>query len=264
MGPPPCRNNSCMLTAAWSSMQVFYFHNFLTNEERVHLIETALPYVREWDAVALPVRGPTTSLCARVQMKRSTVVGAGGASVVDNVRTSYGAFLRRLSDPIVANIEKRISMWTHVPIEHQEDIQVKYRRRGKSFDPLFRPPPLAQSTECASQVLRYEEGQTYRAHYDSSYDKAEKGPKFRLCTFLMYLSGANPPSPSSPRDPPSRLRACVAQTWSRAARQPSLRSRCTLTPRSRPRGGRGRTAPGATSLPSQGRATLSSSTRTSL
>jgi prolyl 4-hydroxylase len=69
-------------------------------------------------------------------------------------------------DPIVANIEKRISMWTHIPIENQEDIQ----------------------------VLRYQQGQTYRAHYDSSYDKKENGPKFRLCTFLMYLSGGYPHS----------------------------------------------------------------------
>ena len=30
-----------------------------------------------------------------LQMKRSTVVGAGGKSVEDNYRTSYGTFLRR-------------------------------------------------------------------------------------------------------------------------------------------------------------------------
>lgn len=30
-----------------------------------------------------------------LQMQRSTVVGLGGKSVLDNVRTSYGTFLRR-------------------------------------------------------------------------------------------------------------------------------------------------------------------------
>jgi hypothetical protein len=40
-------------------------------------------------------------------------------------------------------------------------------------------------------VLRYQEGQTYSAHYDSSYDKDEFGPKFRLATLLIYLSGEN-------------------------------------------------------------------------
>ena len=39
------------------------------------------------------------------------------------------------------------------------------------------------------QVLRYSKGQSYQAHYDSSYDKNSTGPKYRLATFLMYLSG---------------------------------------------------------------------------
>ena len=37
---------------------------------------------------------PVTSARA-VQMRRSTVVGSGGKSVEDNIRTSYGTFLRR-------------------------------------------------------------------------------------------------------------------------------------------------------------------------
>jgi len=93
-------------------------------------------------------------------MKRSTVVGDKGASVVDNIRTSYGTFLMRRHDPVIERIENRISMFTHLPFSHQEDIQ----------------------------VLRYGIGQTYGAHYDSSYDKMDYGPKFRFATFLMYLS----------------------------------------------------------------------------
>ncbi|GAX73127.1 hypothetical protein CEUSTIGMA_g580.t1 [Chlamydomonas eustigma] len=118
--------------------KVYYFHNFLTDTERQHMIKLAVPY-----------------------MKRSTVVGGEkGAGVIDDIRTSYGMFIRRLQDPVLEGIEKRISLWTHLPLSHQEDIQ----------------------------VLRYQEGQTYGAHYDSSYDKDEFGPKYRLATLLIYLS----------------------------------------------------------------------------
>ena len=69
---------------------------------------------------------------------------------------------RRRQDPVIERIERRIALWTQVPWQHQEDIQ----------------------------VLRYSQGQTYGAHYDSSYDKsAVNGPRYRLATFLMYLSG---------------------------------------------------------------------------
>mmetsp|Transcript_42240 Transcript_42240/g.126602 ORF Transcript_42240/g.126602 Transcript_42240/m.126602 type:complete len:287 (+) Transcript_42240:1109-1969(+) len=94
-------------------------------------------------------------------MRRSTVVGPNGASVVDPIRTSFGTFISRRHDPVIEGIERRISLFTHLPVSHQEDIQ----------------------------VLRYTEGQKYGAHYDSSYDKREiNGPKFRLATFYMYLS----------------------------------------------------------------------------
>lgn len=48
-----------------------------------------------------------------------------GQSVVDPIRTSYGMFIRRMSDPIIERIERRISVFTHLPMSHQEDIQVR-------------------------------------------------------------------------------------------------------------------------------------------
>jgi hypothetical protein len=49
-------------------------------------------------------------------MRRSTVVGPRGESVVDDIRTSYGMFIKRLHDPIITNIEKRISVsCDHLP-----------------------------------------------------------------------------------------------------------------------------------------------------
>ncbi|EFJ45289.1 prolyl 4-hydroxylase, partial [Volvox carteri f. nagariensis] len=117
--------------------RAYLFHNFLTKAERAHMVRLAAP-----------------------KLKRSTVVGNDGEGVVDEIRTSYGMFIRRLADPVITRIEKRISLWTHLPIEHQEDIQ----------------------------VLRYAHGQTYGAHYDSGDKSNEPGPKWRLATFLMYLS----------------------------------------------------------------------------
>lgn len=93
-------------------------------------------------------------------MRRSTVVGKKGEGVVDDIRTSYGMFIKRLNDPIIERIERRISLVTHYPVSHQEDIQ----------------------------VLRYTKGQKYGAHYDSSSNTDEAGPHYRMATFYMYLS----------------------------------------------------------------------------
>jgi len=117
--------------------KAYVYHNFLTKAERAHVVRIAAP-----------------------QMRRSTVVGPNGESVVDPIRTSYGMFIRRMTDPIIERIERRISLFTQLPMSHQEDIQ----------------------------VLRYTDGQTYGAHYDSGGDLSEPGPHFRLATFLMYLS----------------------------------------------------------------------------
>nr|QKY15043.1 prolyl 4-hydroxylase (P4H) [Polytomella parva] len=117
--------------------RAFLFHNFLTPAERSHIVKVAAP-----------------------QMRRSTVSGPHGESVVDDIRTSYGTFLNRLSDPIIEAVQRRISLWTQLPMDHQEDMQ----------------------------VLRYSINQTYRAHLDSGNHKGEPGPQFRLATFLLYLS----------------------------------------------------------------------------
>lgn len=64
-----------------------------------------------------------------------------------------------LTDPIVERIERRIALATHLPLSHQEDIQ----------------------------VLRYTAGQKYGAHYDSAGNDGQVGPHFRLATFLMWV-----------------------------------------------------------------------------
>lgn len=110
----------------------FIFHNFMKLEECDHIVNLAKPF-----------------------MKRSTVVGAGGASVEDQIRTSYGTFLKRLQDSTVTTIEQRIATWTKLNVTHQEDMQ----------------------------ILRYGIGQKYGAHYDSLDNDSP-----RVATVLLYLS----------------------------------------------------------------------------
>jgi len=90
-----------------------------------------------------------------MQMHRSTVVGFDGSDIEDKIRTSYGTFLSRMQDPILAEIERRIALWTKLNISHQEDIQ----------------------------VLRYGRGQKYGAHYDSLQEEFP-----RMATVILYLS----------------------------------------------------------------------------
>ncbi|KXZ48812.1 hypothetical protein GPECTOR_25g397 [Gonium pectorale] len=87
-------------TISWKPRAVV-FHNFLSDQEARHIIDLA-----------------------HAQMKRSTVVGNKDSGVVDDIRTSYGTFLRRNQDPVIAAIEERLALWSHLPASHQEDMQV--------------------------------------------------------------------------------------------------------------------------------------------
>ncbi|KAL2922857.1 putative prolyl 4-hydroxylase 4 [Bienertia sinuspersici] len=119
--------------------RAFVYEGFLTAEECDHLISLA-----------------------KSELKRSAVAdNESGDSQVSEVRTSSGAFISKAKDEIVERIEQKIAVWTFLPIENGEDIQ----------------------------VLRYEEGQKYEAHYDYFVDKiniARGG--HRYATVLMYLS----------------------------------------------------------------------------
>ena len=98
-------------TLSWSP-RAFLYHGFLTEKEADDLIYQAAPH-----------------------LKRSTVVGKKESSnVVDNIRTSYGTFLNRLSSPTVEVLEKKLANWTQLPIIHQEDIQARCSR-------MALPPP---------------------------------------------------------------------------------------------------------------------------
>lgn len=60
---------------------------------------------------------------------------------------------------MIERLEQRMASWSQIPVSHGEPIQ----------------------------VLRYEIGQEYQAHYDYFFHKGGKGNN-RIATVLMYLS----------------------------------------------------------------------------
>ncbi|KAI8475354.1 MAG: hypothetical protein J3K34DRAFT_404626 [Monoraphidium minutum] len=114
--------------------RAFVAHGFLSKDEARHL--------RKLSAVTL---------------RRSTVISHSGKSVEDSYRTSYGTFLKRLSDPVVAAVDARVADWARVPVVNGEDMQ----------------------------ILRYDVGQEYKKHFDGLMDD-KAGP--RVATVLLYLS----------------------------------------------------------------------------
>jgi len=129
---------------SWSP-RVFVFHNFLSEEECDHIITLSKPF-----------------------LQRSTVVDNNSEqSKVDDVRTSQGMFFPgNMNDPIIDNIEERISLLTLIPRENGENIQ----------------------------VLHYTQGGEYKPHHDYFDDRTVGGNAHykrggqRVASFLMYLN----------------------------------------------------------------------------
>ncbi|CAI5497454.1 unnamed protein product, partial [Closterium sp. Naga37s-1] len=153
--------------------RAFLFHNFLTAKECLYLIHKAAP-----------------------NMVKSTVVDSdSGGSYSSKIRTSSGSFLSRGSDEVVASIEKRISDFSHLPVDHGEAIH----------------------------VLHYEASQEYQAHFDYFHDDINtRNGGQRLATVLMYLSDVEeggetvfpaaelmPDNIHSPIPPDSQLSQCA-------------------------------------------------------
>ncbi|KAI9196014.1 hypothetical protein LWI28_020269 [Acer negundo] len=125
---------------SWSP-RIIVLHNFLSTEE--------CDYLR---AIARP------------RLHVSTVVDAKtGKGIKSDVRTSSGMFLSPAEKryPMIQAIEKRISVFSQIPIENGELIQ----------------------------VLRYEKNQYYKPHHDYFSDtfNLKRGGQ-RIATMLMYLS----------------------------------------------------------------------------
>ncbi|XP_037433184.1 probable prolyl 4-hydroxylase 7 [Triticum dicoccoides] len=99
---------------------------------------------------------------AKGRLEKSMVAdNESGKSVMSQVRTSSGTFLSKREDEIISGIEKRVAAWTFLPEENAESMQ----------------------------VLHYEVGQKYDAHFDYFSDKKNvKRGGHRVATVLMYLT----------------------------------------------------------------------------
>ena len=124
-------------TISLNSPRAYVYEGFLTEEECDHMLELS-----------------------RGRMTKSGVVDiATGGSTTSDIRTSTGTFISRKRDDVIARIEKRIELWSHVPETH-----------GEPF-----------------QVLRYQHGQEYKAHFDYFFHKSGMRNN-RIATVLLYLS----------------------------------------------------------------------------
>eukprot|EP00899_Mesostigma_viride_P019037 jgi/Mesvir1/27134/Mv20806-RA.3 len=115
------------------------YHGFLSSEECDHLVDMG-----------------------KRRLMRSGVVDTNtGKSALSDIRTSSGTFLAKAQDGIVEAIEHRIAVWSHVPMENGEGIQ----------------------------LLRYQKGEKYDPHFDYfHHEGADHNGGNRLATVLMYLS----------------------------------------------------------------------------
>lgn len=130
--------DSRMVVLSWAP-RIFLYKGILTQEECDTLIQQAT-----------------------ARLERSGVsnaeTGAGGLS---DIRTSSGMFYERGENPVVDRIEKRLAMWTMLPAENGEGIQ----------------------------VLRYQLTQKYDPHHDYfSFEGRDENGGNRMATVLMYLS----------------------------------------------------------------------------
>lgn len=97
---------------------------------------------------------------AKPSMHKSGVVDAdSGSSTFSEIRTSTGSFIPSGMNQMVKQLESRIATWSQVPSSNGEPIQ----------------------------VLRYEAGQEYQAHYDYFFHESGRANN-RVATVLMYLS----------------------------------------------------------------------------
>ncbi|MCO5577182.1 hypothetical protein L7F22_031006 [Adiantum nelumboides] len=128
---------------------------------------------------------------ARDKLEKSLVAdNESGKGVVSDIRTSSGMFIDKGHDDVVKRIENRLAMWTFLPEENGE----------------------------ALQVLKYEHGEKYEPHYDFFQDKynIQQGGH-RVATVLMYLSNVTKGGETIfPNAPDHRVKD---DTWSDCARR---------------------------------------------
>ena len=99
-------------------------------------------------------------LASKSGMHKSGVVdSATGGSTTSTIRTSTGTYIGKAHDKVIRRIENRIALWSQIPATHGESLQ----------------------------VLHYDVGQQYKAHFDYFFHESGKKNN-RIATVLLYLS----------------------------------------------------------------------------
>ena len=94
--------------------------------------------------------------CAASRLKRSKLAN----KEFSQIRTSSGMFFDDNENPLITTIEKRVSRLMNLPIEHAEGFQ----------------------------VLHYEPGQEFKAHFDYFSEHHPSSKNNRISTLVMYLN----------------------------------------------------------------------------
>ena len=94
--------------------------------------------------------------CAASRLKRSKLAN----KEFSQIRTSSGMFFDDNENPLITTIEKRVSRLMNLPIEHAEGLQ----------------------------VLHYEPGQEFKAHFDYFSEHHPSSKNNRISTLVMYLN----------------------------------------------------------------------------
>mmetsp|Transcript_24886 Transcript_24886/g.59226 ORF Transcript_24886/g.59226 Transcript_24886/m.59226 type:complete len:230 (+) Transcript_24886:107-796(+) len=104
-----------VVTVSESFPRAFLYKNFLSPEECDHLIDKAVP-----------------------NLKESLVVNStSGESYKSDVRTSSNTFFSLGEDEVIERIERRIAAVTHIPVSHGEGIQILRYENGQKYEQHF-------------------------------------------------------------------------------------------------------------------------------
>ena len=114
-----------------------------------------------------------SSACLRLipapAMRTQVVDPDTGGEKLDDIRTSFGTFLRKGETDVIAAIERRVAEWSQVPLANQEQLQILRRVAARAAAQRVRVCCrfADRLTECYTErIHRYGLGQKYSDHWD--------------------------------------------------------------------------------------------------
>lgn len=114
------------------------------------------PLVMQFNEVLSDDECQALIVSASTRMSRSKLASKD----ISNIRTSSGMFFNEQESPLIAEIERRIASLMHIPLSHAEGLQ----------------------------VLRYEQEQQFKEHYDFFAENNAASRNNRISTLIVYLN----------------------------------------------------------------------------